>query len=80
MKAPIRVKDRKNKINNITSAQRKSYKRICKCYGITPIEVYNWGHTLILQYPFITIGIEPDGYTLVIERQKGKAWDTTTML
>ena len=59
------MKTKRERIEGLTSAQRKSYKNIVKRYRTKPNEVFFlfMEKCLMLRFPFIVIGIETDGYT-----------------
>jgi hypothetical protein len=44
--------------------QKTAFTRLVQRYGCGPLRIYNAFYTdvLICEWPFITIGIEPDGY------------------
>lgn len=47
----------------ITDAQRASAERVIARYEMEPDDAFiTFGDVLMLIFPFITIGIEPDGY------------------
>lgn len=51
-------------LDTSSEAQKASYAKLVQRYGSQPIQIYNAFRTktLICEWPFITIGIEPDGY------------------
>lgn len=51
-------------LKTATEAQKTSYEKLVQRYGTPPVRTYTafYTNTLMCEWPFITIGIEPDGY------------------
>lgn len=51
-------------LDKATEPQKTSYAKLVQRYGCPPLHTYNafCTSTLICEWTFITIGIEPDGY------------------
>jgi hypothetical protein len=51
-------------LDTATEPQKTSYTRLVQRYACDPSHIYKAFHTktIICEWPFITIGIEPDGY------------------
>lgn len=51
-------------LDTASEAQKSSYEKLVQRYGKPPVRTYTafYTNTLICEWPFITIGIEPDGY------------------